>query len=150
MLDEVLFVTREGVMSVVKVAPKFHVGSNPCHVAVFKRDEQAVYNMIYREGRQGRVYAKRFRVGGLTRDKEYHLASEAPATRVLYFQRFETEEESSADRRMIHLQPKPRLRNLLIDYKFSDLMIKGRESKGNIVTENSVDKILMYREGGAE
>ena len=146
LLDEVLFITREGVMSLVKVAPKFHVGSNPCHVAVFKRDEQAVYNMIYRDGRQGRVYAKRFRVGGMTRDKEYHLASETPGTRVLYLQRFETEEESNADRRMIHLQPKPRLRSTVIDYKFAELMIKGRESKGNIVTENTVEKILMYRE----
>ena len=96
MLDEVLFITREGVMSVVKVAPKFHVGKNPCHVAIFKRDEQAVYSMIYRDGRQGRIFAKRFRVGGVTRDKEYPLASETPGTKVLYFERFETEEESNA------------------------------------------------------
>jgi topoisomerase-4 subunit A len=58
-LDEVLFITREGTMSVVKAAPKFHVGKNPCHVAVFKRDEQAVYSMIYRDGKAGKVYAKR-------------------------------------------------------------------------------------------
>lgn len=148
MLDEVLFVTREGVMSVVKVAPKFHVGKNPCHVAIFKRDEQAVYHMIYRDGRQGRIYAKRFRIGGVNRDKDYPLASETPGTKVLYFERFETEAESNADRRDIHLQPKPRLRNLLIDYKFAELMIKGRDSKGNIITENSVEKIVRHRDEG--
>jgi topoisomerase-4 subunit A len=149
LLDEVLFITREGLMSVVKVAPKFHVGKNPCYVNIFKRDEDAVYSMIYRDGRDGRVYAKRFRVGGITRDKEYDLAQGTPGTRVLYFQRHETEAESNAQRPLIHLQPKLRLRNLVIEYNFSELMVKGRESKGNIVTENTVEKILLNKEGSA-
>lgn len=145
-MDEVMFITKEGSMSVVKVTPKFHVGKNPNYLAIFKRDEQAVYSIIYRDGKQGRVYAKRFRVGGVTRDKEYLLTSENSGTKVLYFARHETEEESNAQRLAIHLQPKPRLRNLVISYNFGELAIKGRDSKGNMVTENTVDKIIKDRE----
>ncbi len=141
-MDEVLFITREGVMSVVKVAPKFHVGKNPEHVRIFKRDEQAVYSLIYRDGKQGKVYAKRFRVGGITRDKEYDLTQGSPGTRILYFKRHETEEESDAQKLAIHLQAKAYLRNTVIEYGFSDLAIKGRDSKGNIVTANVVEKVI--------
>lgn len=148
-MDEVMFITKEGSMSVVKVTPKFHVGKNPNYIAIFKRDEQAVYSIIYRDGKQGRIYAKRFRVGGVTRDKEYLLTSENPGTKVLYFARHETEEESNAQRLAIHLQPKPRLRNLVISYNFGELAIKGRDSKGNMVTENTVDKIIKDREAMA-
>lgn len=146
-MDEVLFITREGNMSVVKVAPKFHVGKNPCYLNLFKRDEQAVYSMIYRDGKQGKIFAKRFRVGGVTRDKEYELTLATPGTKILYFARHETEDESNAQKLLIHLQPKLYLRNLVIEYNFVELAIKGRESKGNIVTANAVEKIIRNREG---
>jgi topoisomerase-4 subunit A len=144
-LDEVLFITREGSMSVVKAAPKFHVGKNPCHVAVFKRDEQAVYSMVYRDGKAGKVYAKRFRVGGITRDKEYQLTSEEAGTRVLYFARHETEEQSDAQKLLIKLKHELRMRVDEFSYPFAELAIKGRESKGNIVTEKTVEKITHDR-----
>ena len=149
-MDEVLFITREGSMSVVKVTPKFHVGKNPCYLNLFKRDEQAVYTIIYRDGKAGKIYAKRFRVGGVTREKEYPLTIGTIGTKVLYFARHDTEEESNANKVVIHLQPKLYLRNLVIDYPFSELAIKGRDSKGNIVTANPVEKILRFREGTAE
>jgi topoisomerase-4 subunit A len=142
-MDEVLYITREGNMSVTKVSPKFHVGKNPCYVNLFKRDEQAVYAMIYRDGKGGKVYAKRFRVGGVTRDKEYPLASDAAGTRVLWFKRYETEEESNAQVINIKLKHEPRTRTDEIAYNFGELMIKGRDSKGNIVTERTVEKITM-------
>jgi topoisomerase-4 subunit A len=141
MLDEVLYITREGLMSVVKVAPKFHVGKNPCYVDIFKRDEQAVYSMIYRDGRDGRVYAKRFRVGGITREKEYDLTQGTPGTRVLYFQRHETEDESNAQKLLIKLKHELRMRIDEVPYSFGELAIKGRESKGNIVTERTVERV---------
>ena len=144
-LDEVLFITREGVMTVVKAAPKFHVGKNPCHVAVFKRDEQAVYSLIYREGKQGRTFAKRFRVGGITRDKEYPLASETPGTKVLYFARHESEEDSNAQRLLIKLKHELRMRVDEFPYAFGELAIKGRDSKGNTLTEKVVEKITRDR-----
>ncbi|RBP46539.1 topoisomerase-4 subunit A [Roseimicrobium gellanilyticum] len=144
-LDEVLYITREGSMSVVKAAPKFHVGKNPCYVAVFKRDEQAVYSMIYRDGKAGKVYAKRFRVGGITRDKEYQLTSEEAGTRVLYFARHESEDDSNAQKLLIKLKHELRMRVDEFSYPFGELAIKGRESKGNIVTEKSVEKITHDR-----
>jgi topoisomerase-4 subunit A len=142
-MDEVLFITREGNMTVTKVTPKFHVGKNPCYVNLFKRDEQAVYSMIYRDGKAGKVYAKRFRVGGVTRDKEYPLASEEPGTRVLWFRRYESEDDSNAQVINIKLKHEPRTRTDEIAYNFGELMIKGRDSKGNIVTERTVEKITM-------
>jgi topoisomerase-4 subunit A len=144
-MDEVLFITKEGNLTVTKVAPKFHVGKNPTYIDVFKRDEQAVYSLIYRDGKQGRTYAKRFRVGGITRDKEYCLTQGNPGSKILYFQRHETEEASNAQTCILHLQPKLHLRNLVIDYNFADLAIKGREAKGNIVTANPVDRVVTRR-----
>lgn len=146
-MDEVMFISREGVMTVVKVAPKFHIGKNPAYINLFKRDEQAVYSMIYRDGKYGRIYAKRFRVGGVTRDKEYDLGQGTPGSRILYLQRHETEEQSNAQRLIIHLQPKPHLRNLALPYEFGELAIKGRDSKGNVVTANAVDRVVRDREG---
>ena len=146
-MDEVLFINREGVLSVVKVAPKFHVGKNPVYVNIFKRDEQAIYSMIYRDGKQGRTYAKRFRVGGITRDKEYDMTMGTPGSKILYLQRHETEEESNAQRLVVHLQPRQYQKASTIDYKFGELAIKGRDSKGNILTANPVEKVLRYREG---
>lgn len=140
-MDEVLFITREGSMTVTKVTPKFHVGKNPCYVNLFKRDEQAVYSIIYREGKAGKVYAKRFRVGGITRDKEYPLTSEAPGSRILYFKRHETEEDSNAQKLNIKLKHELRMRVDEFLYDLGGLAIKGRESKGNIVTEKTVESI---------
>lgn len=140
-LDDVIYFTREGLMSVVKIAPKFFVGKNPWYIHLFKRDEKAVYSMIYRDGKQGRVYVKRFRVGGITRDKEYVLTQGSPGSKVLYFARHETEEESNQQELIVHLQPKLHLRNLSLNFKFSELAIKGRESRGNILTSNTVDRI---------
>jgi topoisomerase-4 subunit A len=134
-------------MSVVKVAPKFHVGKNPCYVDLFKRDEKAVYSMIYRDGRDGRVYAKRFQIGGVTRDKEYDLTQGTPGTRVLRLERHETEEASNAQRKWkIGLKHELRMRTDEVIYDFSELAIKGRESKGNIVTERTVEKITLADE----
>lgn len=144
-MDEVLFITREGALSVVKVAPKFHVGKNPTYINLFKRDEQAVYSLIYRDGKQGRIYAKRFKVGGITRDKEYALTQATPGTKILYFARHETLDDSDAQTVTIHLQPKLYLRNLVIEYKFNELAVKGRDSKGNLVTANPVDRITTRK-----
>lgn len=144
-MDEIMFITKEGMLTVTKVAPKFHVGKNPTYIDIFKRDEQAVYSLVYRDGKQGKAFAKRFRVGGITRDKEYSLTQNTPGTKILYFARHETEEESNTQTCIIHLQPKLYLRNLLIDYNFGELAIKGREAKGNIVTANPVDRIVTRR-----
>lgn len=147
-LDDVIFFTKEGTMSVTKAAAKFFVGKNPHYIGLFKKDDTAVYSMIYRDGRQGAVMAKRFRVGGITRDKEYALSKGTPGSTVLYFIRHETEEESNAFSVMIHLKPALYLRNMQIRFPLNSLAIKGRESQGNIVTKHSVDRVVREPKSG--
>lgn len=147
-LDDVIFFTKDGTMSVTKAAAKFFVGKNPPYIGLFKKDDTAVYSMIYRDGRQGVVMAKRFRVGGITRDKEYVLTKGTPGSTVLYLIRHETEEESNAFSVMIHLKPALYLRNMQIRFPFNSLAVKGRESLGNIVTKHSVDRVVREPKNG--
>lgn len=146
-LDDVIFFTREGVMTVTKAAPKFFVGKNPSYISLFKKDDQAVYTLIYRDGRQGNLMAKRFRVGGVTRDKQYVLTKGKPGSSILYFIRHETEEESNAFSVVVHLKPALYLRNLSIKFPLNSLAIKGRESQGNIITKHSVDRVVREPKG---
>jgi len=147
-LDDVIFFTREGTMSVTKAAPKFFVGKNPHYISLFKKDDEAVYTLIYRDGRQGSLMAKRFRIGGVTRDKEYALTKGTPGSHVLYFMRHETEEESNAQSVIVHLKPALYLRNLTIKFPFNSMAIKGRESQGNIITKHAVDRVVREPKGG--
>jgi topoisomerase-4 subunit A len=147
-LDDVIFFTREGTMSVTKAAPKFFVGKNPHYISLFKKDDEAVYTLIYRDGRQGSLMAKRFRIGGVTRDKEYALTKGTPGSNVLYFMRHETEEESNAQSVIVHLKPALYLRNLTIKFPFNSMAIKGRESQGNIITKHAVDRVVREPKSG--
>ena len=147
-LDDVLFFTREGNMTVTKAAAKFFVGKNPLYVNLFKKDDSAVYTMIYRDGRQGGLLAKRFRIGGVTRDKEYVLTKGTPGSNVLYFIRHETEEDSNAQNVVVHLKPALYLRNLSIKFPFNSIAIKGRESQGNIITKHAVDRVVREPKSG--
>jgi topoisomerase-4 subunit A len=141
-LDDIIAFSQDGKMRVVRVAEKVHVGHRPVHVAVFHKDEEKIYSMIYRDGRDGPVYAKRFRVGGVTRDKEYELARGRPGTRVLYFAVHSSEEESNDQMVTVHLRPALRLRNLARPFLFGEISVKGRGSKGNIVTKHAVDRVV--------
>jgi topoisomerase-4 subunit A len=147
-LDDVIFFTKEGTMSVTKAGEKFFVGKNPHYVNLFKKDDQAVYSLVYRDGRQGNVMAKRFRIGGITRDKEYVLTKGTPGSTVLYFIRHETEEESNAFTAVVHLKPALYLRNLTIKFPFNSIAIKNRDSQGNIITKHSVDRVVREPKAG--
>jgi topoisomerase-4 subunit A len=147
-LDDVIFFTKEGTMTVTKAGEKFFVGKNPHYVNLFKKDDQAVYSLVYRDGRQGNVMAKRFRIGGITRDKEYVLTKGTPGSTVLYFIRHETEEESNAFNAVVHLKPALYLRNLQIKFPFNSIAIKNRDSQGNIITKHSVDRVVREPKAG--
>ena len=147
-LDDVIFFTKDGTMSVTKAGEKFFVGKNPLYINLFKKDDQAVYSFVYRDGRQGNVMAKRFRIGGITRDKEYVLTKGTPGSSVLYFIRHETEEESNAFAAVVHLKPALYLRNLTIKFPFNSIAIKGRDSLGNIITKHSVDRVVREPKAG--
>ena len=141
-LDDVISFTQDGKMRVVKVADKVFVGQKPLRVAVFRKDEELIYSMIYRDGRDGPLMAKRFTVGGITRDKEYDLTRGKAGTRVVYFAVHKTDAESAAQMLLVHLKPALRMRNLIRPLSFSEFGIKSRSSTGNLVTKHAVEKIV--------
>jgi topoisomerase-4 subunit A len=141
-LDDIIAFTQDGKMRVVKVADKVFIGQRPLRVAVFRKDEELIYSMVYRDGRDGPVLAKRFTVGGVTRDKEYDLAKGKPGTRILYFAVHPSEAESAAQMLLVHLKPQPRMRNLVKPLAFSEFAVRARSSAGNLVTRHAVERVV--------
>ncbi|MGE0414498.1 MAG: DNA gyrase/topoisomerase IV subunit A [Verrucomicrobiales bacterium] len=143
-MDDVISFCRDGTMRVVKIAEKVFIGKDAMIVGIFRKDDAKVYNMIYRDGKQGRIFAKRFTVQGITREKVYDLTLGTPGTRVLWLSEHDSEEDASFKVRL-HLKPALRLRNVHLDFDFAALAIKGRSSKGNLVTKNPVDRVVTFR-----
>ena len=141
-LDDIITFTSDGKMRIVKIADKVFVGQRPLRVAIFRKDEDLVYSLIYRDGKDGPILAKRFRIGGITRDKEYDLTKGTAGTRILYFAVHKTEEESGAQMLLVHLKPMLRMRNLIRPLQFSEFGIKSRGSAGNLVTKHAIEKIV--------
>ena len=141
-LDDVIAISQDAQLRVVRISDKAFVGKRPVHVAVFRKEEPKIYSMIYRDGRDGAVLAKRFRVGGVTREKIYELGKGTPATRVLYFISHDNEEESAENTVLIHLKPALRLRNVSRLFQFGEIVIKGRSARGNIITKHAVDRVV--------
>ncbi len=145
-LDDVIFFARDGNMTVSKIAPKFFVGKNPFYLGLFKKDDESVYSILYRDGRDGPVMAKRFKVGGIVRDKAYQLTKGTPGSAIIYFARHESEAESDRQMLTIHLKEQLRLRNVVLTFPFASLAVKNRDAAGNIVTKHAVEKILRRME----
>ena len=144
-IDDIITFQKDGTMKVVKVEAKTFIGKNIVHVAVWKKnDKRTVYNMIYREGREGPYYMKRFSVTGVTRNTDYKLASDKKGSEMLYFT---ANPNGEAEIVSVLLKPNARVRKNKIDIDFSDLAIKGRDSKGNLVTKYAVKKVDMKEEG---
>lgn len=141
-IDDLIAFDSDGVMRVTKVAPKVFVGPRPLHVAVFRKEEELIYSMVYREGRDGPLLAKRFKAGGVTRDKEYPLTKGVKGSRVFYFAVHASEEESTGQVLLVHLKNALRLRNLTRPIHFGEIAVKGRASRGNIVTKHGVDRVV--------
>ena len=142
-MDDLIVFGREGTMQVSKVAEKTYVGKNPAHVAIFKKDEPKYYCMIYRDGRDGATLVKRFTVQGVTREKMYDLTKGNNGSRVLFFSAHESDKETPLVN--VVLKPAPRLRVKEFEVNFADVSIKGRASKGNILTKNKVDKVVRKK-----
>lgn len=141
-IDDIIAFTQDGKMKVMKIAEKVFIGQKPIHVTVFRKDEPLIYSIIYRDGKDGAVYAKRFQVGGVTRDKEYDLTKGKPGTRILYFAVHKTDAESAAQMLLVHLKPQLRLRNVSRPFHFAEVAVKGRASGGNVVTKHAVERIV--------
>ncbi|MCP9612977.1 DNA gyrase/topoisomerase IV subunit A [Coprobacter tertius] len=146
-LDDIIIFYRDGKYKVVKVSEKMFIGKNVLYVNVFKKnDTRTIYNVIYRDGRDGLHYIKRFAVTGVTRDKEYDLTQGKTGSRVAWFS---ANPNGEAEVLRITFKPKPRLKMLQIEKDFSEIAIKGRQSMGNIVTKNEIHKISLKEKGGS-
>ncbi len=144
-LDNIIVFRKDGVMMVTKVAEKTFVGKNIQHVAIFqKNDDRTTYNMIYLDGKTGVVYAKRFNVTGITRDKEYELTKGNPNSKVLYFS---ANPNGEAEVVTITLSPGCKARIKQFDYYFEELEIRGRSAGGNQVTKYPVRSIRFKEKG---
>jgi len=141
-IDDLIIFSQDGKMRITKVAEKVFVGQKPLRVAIYRKDEDLIYSMIYRDGKDGAVLAKRFTVGGTTRDKEYDLTKGTPGSRILYFAFHRTNEESAAQMLLVHLKSQLRMRNLTRPLHFAEFGIKSRGSAGNLVTKHAVEKIV--------
>ncbi len=157
-IDDIILFYRDGTYKVIRVQEKVFVGETEkakregrkaeiIHVAVFKKnDARTIYNCVYRDGRGGNYYVKRFNVTGVTRDKEYDVTKGTPKSRVNYFT---CNPNGEAEVIKVILKPNPRLKKVFFDYDFSELAIKGRASMGNLLSKNDIARILLKSHGGS-
>jgi len=144
-IDDIIVFREDGTFLVVKVADKAFVGQNIIHIAVFnKNDSRTVYNMIYRDGKNGKVMVKRFSVLGVSRDKEYNVTKGTPGSKILYFT---ANPNGEAEVVRAELRPKPRMKRTSFDFNFADIAIKGRNSVGNTFSRYPIRKIEKRQEG---
>ena len=142
-LDDLIVFTKEGIMKVVKVDSKVFIGKDILHVSLFNSDiKEKTYNLIYRDGKNGTSFMKRFKVSGVIRDKEYNLTQGKESSELLYFS---SNTKGVADVVTIHLRKRASIKKIKWEVDFADLAIKGRDSKGNIVTKYTIRKV-SYRE----
>ena len=144
-IDDVIVFTDNCNMMVTKVASKTFIGKNIIHVAVFKKkDVRTIYNMVYRDGDKGFNYIKRFAVSGVTRDKLYALSSSKKPSLVKYFS---ANPNGEAEKITINLRQNAKIKKLKWDVDFSDVMIKGRGTRGNILTKNTIKNVELKEKG---
>ncbi|MGJ8731988.1 MAG: DNA gyrase/topoisomerase IV subunit A [Cellulophaga sp.] len=144
-IDDIIVFTADGNMMVSKVDSKTFVAKNIIHVAVFKKkDKRTIYNLIYKDGKGGPSYIKRFNVTSVTRDRLYPLTTGKPHSEVLYFS---ANPNGEAEVVTVHLRQVGSVKKLKWDMDFSDILIKGRSSKGNIVSKYAVKRIDLKEKG---
>lgn len=144
-MDEVIIFKKDGSYYVTKVADKIFVGKDVLYVNVFKKnDKRTIYNVVYRDGRYGVAYVKRFNVTGVTRDKVYNLTKGTAGSRVLHFS---ANPNGEAEVIKVCLKPKPSIKKLVFEYDFAGLAIKGRDSQGNTLSKSDIHKISVVQKG---
>ncbi len=146
-IDDIILFYRNGTYKVVKVSEKMFVGKDILYLNVFKRnDNRTIYNVIYRDGKIGYNYIKRFAVTGVTRDREYDITKGTEGSRILYFS---ANANGEAETVKVILKPKPRQKLLVFEKDFSEIAIKGRGSMGNILTKAEIHKISLKQKGSS-
>ena len=146
-MDDIILFYKDGRYKVVRVADKLFVGKNVLYVNVFKKnDSRTIYNLVYRDGKDGFYYIKRFNITSITRDREYDATQGTPGSRIMYFT---ANPNGEAEIIKVTLKPNPRLKKILMEKDFSEIAIKGRQSMGNILSKNDVHKIVLKQRGGS-
>ena len=144
-LSEIIVIGRDGKFRVTKVADKAFFGKDLLYAGVFVRgDERTIYNVIYRDGKGPAHYAKRFSITSITRDKEYDITTGAPESRILWFS---VNHNGEAETVKINLRLKKGIKKTQLEWNFADLAIKGRASRGNLVTKYAIAKIQLKSKG---
>lgn len=146
-LDDVIIFFRDGRYLVTPVSDKKFVGKNILYANVFKKnDKRTIYNVVYRDGKEGTQYIKRFAVTSIIRDREYDVTQGTPDSRIMYFT---ANPNGEAEVIKVTLKPNPRVRRIIFEEDFSAVGIKGRQARGNILTKLPVHKIALKQRGGS-
>ena len=144
-LSEIIVIHKDGKYVVTKVSEKAFFGKDILYVGLFDRnDQRTIYNVIYREGKTSVSYAKRFAVTSVTRDKEYDITQGTPGSQILWFT---VNHNGEAETVKIYYRQRPKLKKLIEEYDFSELLIKGRAARGNLVSKNPINKIQLKSKG---
>ena len=144
-LSEIIVIHKDGKYVVTKVSEKAFFGKDILYVGLFDRnDQRTIYNVIYREGKTAVSYAKRFAVTSVTRDKEYDITQGTPGSQILWFT---VNHNGEAETVKIYFRQRAKLKKLIDEYDFSQLMIKGKTSRGNLVSKNPIQKIVLKSKG---
>jgi topoisomerase-4 subunit A len=144
-IDDVIIIRKDGVYLITKVADKVFVGNDILYAQIFlKNDERTIYNIVYQDGKDGPLLAKRCAISGLTRDKEYNLTRGKQGSKIVYLS---ANPNGEAEVINVHHKPKARLKKLMFEFDFGQMSIKGKSSMGNILTKNAVNKISLKEKG---
>jgi topoisomerase-4 subunit A len=144
-IDDIIVFLADGSFIVTKISPKSFVGKNIIHVEVFnKNDNRTTYNMIYRDGKRGNYYVKRFPVTSITRDRNYSLTKGTDGSKVVYFT---ANPNGEAELIKVYLRSDPKIKKTSFDFDFKELAIKGRGAKGNIISKKAIKKIVLKESG---
>ena len=146
-IDDVIIFYKDGKYKIVRISDKLFVGKNILYVNVFKKnDKRTIYNVIYRDGKDGAYFIKRFNVTSMIRDREYDVTQGNPGSKIMYFT---ANPNGEAEVVKVALRPNPRIKKLILERDFSEISIKGRQSMGNLLTRLEVHKISLKHKGGS-
>ncbi len=143
-IDDIIIFYKDGTYKVTRVQEKMSVGKGVLYVNVFKKDSRTIYNVIYQDGKGGAYYMKRFNITGVTRDRDYNVTQGLKGSKIVWFS---ANPNGEAEVVKVTLKPLPRLKKLFIDVDFSELAIKGRGARGNLVTRNEVHRFSLKEKG---
>ena len=144
-IDDVIVFTKDGRYVITKVSDKAFFDKGIYYIGVFKRnDERTIYNVLYRDGKNGPIMMKRCAIKGITRDKEYNITKGTPRSEILYMS---VNPNGEAEVLKVYFKPRPRLKKVIVDLDFSELAIKGRQSQGNLFSRYGIHKIVLKERG---